>query len=113
MAPGRKQPRKILRRNLPSLDAHFACNGLRGEGRVINISRNGFFLRTAKLPAVGSEIHVVLSGLQGEVKVTGTVRWTTAQLPEEGGRKVQPGFGVQVAESDAGFRDLFSYVLTH
>ena len=112
MAPGRKQPRRILRRNLPGFDARFACDHLRGEGRITNISRDGVFVRSAQLPPVGAVVRLALSGLECEVTVAGIVRWSTAQLPDHHPGKAQSGFGVHISESNQNFRQLFERVLT-
>jgi len=92
------------------LEARFQAGALRGTGYLKNVSKQGMFLRTSVLPAVGSEVRIFLRDRRGaEVEIVGNVRWTTKQLPASA--KAQPGFGISIARDDQAFTELFEQIL--
>ncbi len=82
--------------------AQFTAGGTRGEGRVFDVSRGGFFLRSATLLANGTPLEAALVGPMGErISVQGVVRWNTARLSY---RPKGAGFGVCVLRSGRDFQ---------
>jgi hypothetical protein len=86
---------------LQLVNAVFVCEQARGEGRVHDISREGFFIRSPLLPRDGAPIAVMLELPSGRrIAVRGIVRWNTAALPN---RAETSGFGIQLASFDSDY----------
>jgi hypothetical protein len=72
--------------------AEFSAGAARGYGRLLDISADGLFVRSALLPPRGP-VHMVLRTPTGrEIRVAGEVRWNTA-----GKRFRASGFGVRLS----------------
>ena len=66
----------------------------RGEGRLEDLSRSGFFVKSPMLPPNGAAITAMISTPSGQLlSVEGVVRWNTAG--SDASRR--SGFGVQVS----------------
>jgi hypothetical protein len=86
-----KQPRVRL---VQLVRAEFVTETSRGDGRVQDLSSDGFFVRSPLLPPDGVRVAVVLVSPSGrKIAVEGTVRWNTASLTDRGERS---GFGVRL-----------------
>ena len=120
MAPKAAQPtqdrrqsprdRRRLKRYVQRLDAHFQSGRLRGLGHVRNLSKEGMFIGSERLPQPGAPIALTIETTDGEkLDLNGTVRWTTAQLPNE--TQAPSGFGVRVEGHSAAYRELFEALL--
>jgi hypothetical protein len=89
-------PRRV--QLLQLINAVFVCEQARGEGRVQDISREGFFIRSPMLPRDGAPIAVMLEPPSGrKIAVRGIVRWNTATIPS---RAETSGFGIQIQSFD-------------
>jgi hypothetical protein len=89
-------PRRV--QLLQLINALFVCDQARGEGRVHDISREGFFIRSPMLPRDGAAIAVMLEPPSGrKIAVRGIVRWNTAALRD---RSETSGFGVKLQSFD-------------
>jgi Tfp pilus assembly protein PilZ len=105
-----KPERRKLRRILKRIPAAFEAGSLRGKGHIKNVSKEGLFVRTAVLPAMGDDVRVIFHDRNGtKIEVHGTVRWTTAQLPRD--QKPKPGFGVHVPRGNEDFDEFFEQIL--
>lgn len=92
-------PRRV--QLLQLITAVFVCEQARGEGRVQDISREGFFIRSPMLPRDGAPIAVTLEAPSGrKIAVRGVVRWNTAALRE---RSQTSGFGIQLQSFDSDY----------
>jgi hypothetical protein len=93
------------------IPARFQAGPLRGQGHIKNVSRQGVFVRADALPDPGTPVQILfLDRTQQKVEITGTVRWTTDQLP--GVTADTPkGFGVLVDEPCPAFLDFFEQIL--
>jgi len=102
--------RRKLKRRVKRIPAVFTCGALSGTGHVKNLSKEGLFLRVDRLPDVGQAIRVVIQASNGEkVEVVGTVRWTTAQLPNA--ETVSTGFGMVIQDPSEAYREFFEELL--
>ena len=91
-----REPRYRLR---AFVDVTYVAGNSRGEGRVEDVSRNGFFIRSTMLPADGSQIEAILKTNGGTlIAVEGRVCWNTASVPS---KLTQSGFGVYVSNHGA------------
>jgi hypothetical protein len=104
--------RRRLRRYVQRLEAHFQSGRLRGLGHVRNLSKEGMFIGSERLPQPGAPIALTIETTDGEkIDLNGTVRWTTAQLPNAS--EAPPGFGVHVEGRSPAYRELFEALLLH
>lgn len=104
--------RRRLRRYIQPLQAHFESGRLRGLGHVRNLSKEGMFIGSERLPQPGAPISLTIETTGGEkIVVHATVRWTTAQL--RNGSEAPPGFGVRVEGNSSAYRELFEALLLH
>jgi len=103
--------RRKLKRWLKRIPAEFTCGGQNGAGHVKNMSKEGLFLRVDTLPEVGKAVRVVIQTMDGsKIEVNGTVRWTTAQLPNNG-EDVTAGFGMLIDGPSEAYREFFEDLL--
>ena len=104
--------RRRLKRVVRRISACFQCDGVIGKGHIKNVTQEGLFLRTDHLPPPGSQIRLVFGPEGGpRVEVSGTVRWTTAQLPP--GANTSPGFGMRIENVTEEFLEFFENILLH
>ena len=105
-----KVERRKLRRILKRIPAAFEAGKLRGKGHIKNVSKEGLFLRTSVLPALGDDVRVIFHDRTGsKIEVRGTVRWTTKQLPRE--EQAKPGFGLHIPRGNEDFDEFFGQIL--
>ena len=83
------------------MNAHFVAGPARGQGRVHDVSREGFFLRSPALVPEGTDIEVTLMCGNTKYVVTGVVCWNSASVPS---RQMSSGFGVRVTHHRQTFR---------
>ena len=92
-------PRLPIRRRVretPRVDARLRRRGVR---RVEDLSRTGFFVRSAMLPVYGARIESMLKTPSGQlIAVKGMVQWNTASVTSKGR---ESGFGVCVTTHGA------------
>jgi hypothetical protein len=101
--------RRRLKRYVQPLEAHFQSGRLRGLGYVRNLSKEGMFISSDQLPQPGAPIALTIETPGGnKIDLNGTVRWTTAQLPNASGAPA--GFGVRFEHSPA-YRQLYEALL--
>lgn len=103
--------RRRLKRMIQRIPARFQAGPLRGRGHIKNVSRAGVFVRSDSLPHPGSPVQILfLNHSQEKIEITGTVRWTTDQLPN-----VTPdtpkGFGVLFDTPTPAFLEFFEQIL--
>jgi len=104
--------RRRLKRHVERLEAHFQSGRMRGHGHVRNLCKEGLFIRSDRLPEPGLAVSIVIETNAGDkVEVQGTVRWTTAQLPNA--RSAPSGFGVRLEGRPSMYRELFEALLLH
>jgi hypothetical protein len=102
--------RRRLKRYVQRLEAHFQSGRMRGLGHVRNLSKEGMFIGAERLPEPGAPIALTIETSTGDkIDLNGTVRWTTAQLPDA--RDAASGFGVRVEGRSPGYRELFEALL--
>lgn len=83
-----------IRRAVGRIPAQFKAGGLRGEGLLAKLSREGLFVCTETLPEPGTPILLVfLDDRGGPVKLHGSVRWNTRQLD-----RARSGFGMHIED---------------
>jgi PilZ domain len=71
--------------------AEFSAGAAHGFGRLLDISADGLFVRSALLPPRGPVYMVLRTPTGREIRVAGEVRWNTA-----GKRFRASGFGVRL-----------------
>jgi len=104
--------RRRLKRMVQRIPARFESEELTGHGHIKNVTKEGLFLRTDRLPKRGAQVRVTLEPEDGpKVEVEGTVRWTTGQLPATA--DTAPGFGMQIDPVPEEFLDFFEQILLH
>jgi hypothetical protein len=107
--PSSKERRR-LRRIIRRIPASFWSEDAGGQGYIKNISKEGLFLRVETLPLPGTPVKILIEPEDGpKVEVSGTVRWTTDQLPPSA--EASPGFGVKLDAITEDFHDLFADVI--
>jgi hypothetical protein len=110
MSDQSKKNRRRLKRIVKRVPARFQSHGLIGQGHIKNITKEGLFLRTDRLPARGAPVRVIFEPPHGpKVEVEGTVRWTTAQLPPS--QDSAPGFGMKIDAVPEEFLEFFEQTL--
>lgn len=109
MGPPSGRDRRKLRRYAKRIPAMFVSGSLCGQGHVKNLSKGGVFMRTERLPDPGAEVSILIQSPDGrKVEVTGTVCWTTDQIPAE---DAQPGFGMQISTRNEAYLEFFGDLL--
>ncbi len=104
--------RRRLKRVVKRIPARYQCEGVIGKGHIKNVTQEGLFLRTDRLPSPGAPIRLVFEPEDGpKVEVSGTVRWTTGQLPRAA--DTSPGFGMQIENVTEEFLEFFENILLH
>ena len=104
--------RRRLKRAVKRIPARYQSEGLIGKGHIKNVTREGLFLRSNRLPTPGSQIRLIFEPEDGpKVEVSGTVRWTTEQLPHAA--DTSPGFGMQIENVTEEFLEFFENILLH
>ena len=104
--------RRRLKRSVKRIPARYQSEGLTGRGHIKNVTKEGLFLRTDRLPSPGAQIRVIFEPKNGpKVEVSGTVSWTTGQLPPS--EDSPPGFGMQIEDGNEEFREFFEQILLH
>jgi hypothetical protein len=105
--------RRKLKRIVGRIPARFSTATTQGSGHVKNLCKEGLFLRADALPEPGEDVQVlILTRERLKIEVIGTVRWTTAQLPDSAEAKAgHEGFGVQITTPSEEFREFFADLL--
>ncbi len=104
--------RRRLKRAVKRIPARYQSEGLIGKGHIKNVTKEGLFLRTDRLPLPGAPIRVIFEPKNGpKVEVSGTVRWTTGQLPPTA--DTPSGFGMQIENVTEEFLEFFEQILLH
>ena len=102
-AVGRVPVQRIMK---PML-ATFEADEVRGEGRVLNLSRSGLFLSTEDPPEPGKSVRVVFEDAAGDkIEAEGMVRWSDAQ-----GKDGTAGFGMEIDRPSDDFIELYAELL--
>jgi hypothetical protein len=109
-SPETAPDRRRLKRYVQRLEAHFQSGHTRGLGHVRNLSKEGMFIGSDRLPQPGAPIALTIETSAGDkIDLNGTVRWTTAQLSDSS--EAAAGFGVRFESRSAGYRELFEALL--
>ncbi len=107
-----KSEKRRLKRTVRRIPATFVSGATHGNGHIKNLSQEGLFLRTDRLPAKGDLVSVVFYVLDGsKIEVFGTVRWTTAQVAVS--EDVKPGFGMDIDQRNDAYLQFYEHLLTH
>jgi len=94
--PGTLTPRRIQRRIRLShpVNTAFVAGSARGQGRIVDVSQGGIFVRSSLLPSGGTTVAASLELPSGRtIAVQGVVQWNTAHVEA---RLESPGFGVRL-----------------
>ena len=106
-----KPENRRLTRTVARIPASFAAGNVHGNGHIKNMSQGGLFLRTDTLPKKGDQVSVVFFVPDySKIEVSGTVRWTTAQLKNS--NEAKPGFGMQIEEQAEEYLLFYEQLLT-
>jgi hypothetical protein len=107
--PSGKERRK-LRRTMSQIPVQFESEGVRGQGQIKNLHKEGLFVRSHLLPRPGSRVSLRFESARGKkLEIEGSVRWTTAQMPDAA--DAQPGFGVLLDRIDESYLRFYEKVL--
>ena len=80
-----------------SIPVDFETGGLRGSGRIKNVSEHGLFVSTRSLPDEGETVSLQFCPPgAGRIRVTGVVWWTTRSAVDRASRPA--GFGLRLLE---------------
>jgi hypothetical protein len=102
--------KRRLKRTVTRIPAVFAGGATHGNGHIKNVSLEGLFLRTDTLPVTGDVVNVAFFIPDGNtVEVSGTVRWTTAELDPAQGAK--PGFGMHIDKHSLAYIGFYEELL--
>ncbi len=86
------------------IPAVFRTDGVKGTGKVRNISERGLFVNTRAIPDEGQRVRLMLTPPNyAPIEVTGFVWWTTRDHPRPQDR---PGFGIRVLDDNELYRRL-------
>ena len=108
MGYGGKERRR-LKRVVKRIPIRFAAGGLRGQGHIKNLTKEGLYVRSHLLPEPGTRIQIEIVSRDGsKVEISGVVRWTTGQLHDASGT---PGFGVMLEQPTPEFLGFFESLL--
>ncbi len=94
--PSTLTPRRIQRRVRLSrpVNTAFVAGTARGQGRIVDVSQGGIFVRSTLLLCGGTSLAASLELPSGRtIAVQGIVQWNTANLEA---RLESPGFGVRL-----------------
>jgi hypothetical protein len=89
-------PRRIQRRIRLSqpVNTAFVAGTARGQGRIVDVSQGGIFVRSTLLPSGGTSVAASLELPSGRtIAVQGIVQWNTANVEC---KLDTPGFGVRL-----------------
>ncbi len=101
--------RRRLKRVVKRIPIRFEAGGLRGQGHIKNLTKEGLYIRSHLLPEPGTGICVEIVSHDGsKVEIRAVVRWTTAQLRDASGT---PGFGVMIEQPTPEFLEFFELLL--
>ncbi len=113
----RKSKRIRMTRKLKPIPATFKTENVlqvlgtstkRGEGHIRSLSREGLFIATQTVPAVGEFVTVIISDRSGsKIEVCGTVRSTTTRLGVG-----NAGFGMQLESLTDEYQEFYEKLLT-
>lgn len=103
------QSGRRFKRVARQISAQFSCEGRYARGRIKNLSKQGMFIRAAKLPRSGQPVRIRFeTSSEHKIEVVGRVRWTTAELQRE---DITPGFGVLLESPGVDYREFFKTLL--
>ncbi len=106
-----KSEKRRLRRTVTRIPATFVAAATIGNGHIKNLSREGIFVRTNTLPSKGDPVSVIFFVPDGsKVEVSGTVRWSTAQLPRS--QEAKGGFGMLIEQQNDPYLEFYEQLLT-
>ncbi len=92
------------------MPVRFQTSSANGRGRISNISRLGLFVLADDLPQPREPIQVWLELAEDRcIEVSGSVRWTTDQLPPK--QQTVRGFGVELVEPSPEFLAAFEELM--
>lgn len=101
--------RRRLKRIVKRIPIRFDAGGLRGQGHIKNLSKEGLFIRSHLLPQPGEAVRITFDTPDGrKVEIEASVRWTTAQLADSGS---PPGFGVYIESPGPEWREFYAALL--
>lgn len=101
--------RRRLKRYVQRIPVRFQSAGLRGQGHIKNLHKQGLFIRSSLLPDPGAEVRVSFESRDGaKIEVEGVVRWTTDQVTAGDS---QSGFGVLLTRVDDCYLRFFEQIL--
>ena len=101
--------RRRLKRYVQRIPVRFQSAGLRGQGHIKNLHKEGLFIRSSLLPDPGAEVSVSFESRDGaKIEVEGVVRWTTEQIPAADSHS---GFGVLLTRVDDYYVRFFEQIL--
>ncbi len=104
--------RRHLKRGVKRIPARYQSEGLIGKGHIKNVTKEGLFLRTERLPSPGARVRVIFEPKNGpKVEVSGRVLWTTGQLRPKA--DTPPGFGMQIENVTEEFLEFFEQIPLH
>ncbi len=87
------------------IPVRFVAEGTEAVGQLKNISKAGLFIRSEEMPRCGCPLAIQFESPDGRlVNLRGEVRWRTRDLVNP---DVPPGFGVQLHEPPAPYREFF------
>jgi hypothetical protein len=89
-------PTRIQRRIRLSqpISAAFVAGTARGQGRILDVSQGGIFVRSSLLPSGGTNLAASIELPSGRtIAVQGIVQWNTARVES---KLETPGFGVRL-----------------
>ena len=86
------------------IPAVFRTDGVKGTGKVRNISEGGLFVGTRAIPDQGHSVRIMLTPPNyPAIEVTGFVWWTTRDHPSP---QERPGCGIRVLDDNEQYRRL-------
>ncbi len=107
----RKHKRLRMSRKMKPIRAAFKTDQLRAKGEIATIAMEGLFIATESLPSADDRVTIAFRDPAGNtIEVSGSVRWTTAQLPP--GKCAKPGFGVHLEAPGDAYQAFYEAVLT-
>ncbi|HTO55318.1 MAG TPA: PilZ domain-containing protein [Myxococcota bacterium] len=96
------------RRIVEGISSVWSTGKLHGEGWIQNLSREGLFVRSERLPEPGDPIALVCYFEREKLELRGEVRWTS---PVAGGTGLPRGFGVHLPLPGRAFLELYRRLL--
>ena len=109
MSEPQGRERRKLKRHGSLIPALYKSGSLNGKGHIKNLSKEGLFMRTDRLPPPSAPVRILIQPPDGRrIEVSGTVRWTTDQYPIPSGKS---GFGMYIDVRSDAFMELFRELL--